>query len=79
MGVLRGMSDTLGRSRPVLMIERSDRFEQVADLLGGNGYRAFAYDADSKEFRVYRDQQTVNVFFLPDGDEGAVKAEPARR
>ena len=78
MGVLRGMSETIGRSRPALMVERSDRFEKVAELLGEVGYRAFAYDPDSKEFRAYEGQQTVNVFFLPDGDELAVKAEPAR-
>lgn len=78
MGVLRGMIDTIGRSRPVLMIERSDRFEQVAELLGGDGYQAFAYDPDSREFCAYRDQQTVNVFFLPNGDKGAVKAEHGR-
>lgn len=79
IGVLRGMSDTIRRSRPVLMIERSDRFEQVAELLNGDGYRAFAYDAEAREFRPYREQRAVNVFFLPDGDERAVKAAHVRR
>ncbi len=69
LGVLRGMRNTIERSHPILMVERSDRFEQVASLLGASGYRAFAYDPRSDTFSAYHDQQTVNVFFLTQEDE----------
>lgn len=63
--VLRGLHDTLEKCRPVLLIERSERFQQVADLLSADEYRPFAYDPETRRFNEYRGQQTVNVFFLP--------------
>lgn len=71
LGVLRGLHDTLKKCRPVLLIERSERFDQVVDLLSADDYRPFAYDPETRRFDEYRDQQTVNVFFLPPGREPA--------
>jgi hypothetical protein len=84
LGVLRGMRDTIERSRPVLMVERSERFEPVVDLLSGDGYAPFAYDPETHQFSEYREQQTVNVFFCPKGREapsrtGATTAATAPR
>jgi FkbM family methyltransferase len=67
LGVLRGMRETIARSHPALMIERSERFQQAAELLSADGYAPFAYDPETRQFSEYRGQQTVNVFFLPAG------------
>jgi hypothetical protein len=67
LGVLRGMRETIARSHPALMIERSERFQQAAELLGAEGYAPFAYDPETRRFSEYQGQQTVNVFFLPPG------------
>lgn len=65
LGVLRGMRETIARRHPVLMVERSKRLDQVADLLRDDEYAPFIFDADEAEFRPYRGEPTVNVFFLP--------------
>lgn len=75
LGVLRGMRETISRCSPVLMIERSERIAQVIDLLGGEGYAPFACDGRTAELRPYEEQDTVNVFFLP---QGAAAARAAR-
>jgi FkbM family methyltransferase len=82
--VLNGMRETLSRSQPVLMIERSDRFPQVAAQLHDAGYEPYLYDALIGEMRRYSDEQTVNVFFLPSRDRQAASpsapmAAPCRR
>ncbi|MGE5282659.1 MAG: FkbM family methyltransferase [Chloroflexota bacterium] len=64
LGVLEGLRETLARCHPALMIERSERINQAVELLTGEGYRPFVYDASSKDFRPYTDQPAVNVFFL---------------
>ncbi len=79
LGVLRGMRKTIEKCRPVLMIERSERFDQVVDLLSGDEYLPFAYDVDTGEFTEYLGQQTVNVFFLPPGKRTAIKDAGGRR
>jgi FkbM family methyltransferase len=67
--VLEGLRETIARSRPALMLERSERIGQVLELLvDGAGYRAFLYDANRGELRPYEAEQTVNVFFLPESD-----------
>jgi len=64
LGVLEGLQETLTRCRPALMIERSERIGRVIELLAADGYRPFVYEASSRDFRPYRDQPAVNVFFL---------------
>ena len=39
LGVLRGLRETLARSRPTLMIERSPKIDEVVELLEVSGYR----------------------------------------
>lgn len=68
--VLEGLRETIARSHPALMLERSERIDQVIDLLvGGAGYRAFVYDQVAGELRPYEEEPTVNVFFLRELDE----------
>ncbi|MBK5218448.1 MAG: FkbM family methyltransferase [Thermoleophilia bacterium] len=63
--VLHGLRETIERSRPALMLERSERFDQVLELLvDGAGYRAYVYDAAAAELRPYTADDSFNVFFL---------------
>jgi FkbM family methyltransferase len=65
--VLQGLHETIGRSRPALMLERSDRIDQVMELLvDGAGYGAYVYDQAGAELRPYAEDACVNVFFLQD-------------
>lgn len=65
--VLHGLRETLARSRPALMLERSDRIAEVIDLLAGeHRYSARFYDQARRSLRPYRGEETVNVFFLAD-------------
>jgi FkbM family methyltransferase len=65
LGVLKGLSETIERCRPVLMVERSKQIGQVVELLGASGYEAFAYDRAKDDFHPYGDLPALNVFFLP--------------
>jgi FkbM family methyltransferase len=68
--VLHGLRETIARSRPALMLERSERIDQVVELLvGGSGYGAYVYDQAAAELRPYDGDATVNVFFLPKADD----------
>ena len=67
LGVLKGLQETIKRSRPALMIERSERIDQVIELLRADGYRAQVYDSSAGEFDDYQGQPAVNVFFLSTG------------
>jgi len=64
LAVLRGLQATLERSRPALMIERSDCYQEVASRLREMSYAPYVYDAPADELRPYDGEQTVNVFFL---------------
>jgi FkbM family methyltransferase len=64
LDVLSGLRETLSRSHPVLLIERSERFDRVASILSKVGYSPFVFDADAGELREYGGEETVNVFFL---------------
>lgn len=64
LGVLKGLRETIERCRPVLMVERSERIDQVIELLGADGYEAFVYDQAARKLHPYREQPVVNVFFL---------------
>jgi len=50
---------------PVLMIERSERTDEVAALMGEEGFAPFVYDQASGRLLPFQDQSTVNLFFLP--------------
>jgi FkbM family methyltransferase len=65
LGVVKGLLETIERCRPALMVERSERIEQVVELLGAGDYEPFVYERDADDFRPYREQPAVNVFFLP--------------
>ena len=78
LGVLAGLRETIERCQPVLMIERSERIPEVIQLLSEEGYGAFVYDSAADDFEPYREQSTVNVFFLPRGG-AALRGEPDRR
>lgn len=72
LAVLSGLEETLERSRPALMIERSDCFPQVASRLREMSYAPHVYDAPADELRQYDGEETVNVFFLqPDSKRGS--------
>jgi FkbM family methyltransferase len=70
LGVVKGLRETIERCRPALMVERSERIEEVIELLGTNGYEPFVYEQAGRDFRPYRGQPAVNVFFLPAGKAG---------
>jgi FkbM family methyltransferase len=65
MEVLDGLRETIASHRPVLMIERSERTDEVAELMGEEGFAPFVYDQASDRLLPFRDQSTVNLFFLP--------------
>jgi len=65
LGVLSGLQETIERCSPMMMIERSDRIDQVIDLLGTSGYEASVYEPAQDDFRPYDEQPAVNIFFLP--------------
>ncbi|MGB7587905.1 MAG: FkbM family methyltransferase [Solirubrobacterales bacterium] len=69
LGVLEGFTETLARSQPILMIERSDSIDQVIELLSHHGYRPLVYEHATDSFAPFDDQPTVNVFFAPAGCE----------
>jgi FkbM family methyltransferase len=63
--VLRGLSDTLERSRPLLLIERSGEFEAIRDLLAASGYLPYTFQRDVGRFVAFEAVPPgVNVFFL---------------
>jgi FkbM family methyltransferase len=64
--VLRGLADTLRRSHPILLIERSGEFPAIVELLSAAGYRACTYRRDAAEFVPFHDGAPgPNAFFLP--------------
>ncbi len=65
LGVLEGMRETIRRSYPVLMIEKSERAPKVVELLAEDGYSPFVYEASSGRMLPYDGQAAVNLFYLP--------------
>lgn len=71
--VLQGMRETLARTHPALMVERSARIGEVVELLDDAGYRAFVYDQAGDRFDPYSASapaDVYNVFFLHSGNGG---------
>jgi FkbM family methyltransferase len=65
LGVLRGLVDTIARTRPVLLIERSRDFEQIRELLGAMGYVPYTYRRDVARFAPFGSQPSgPNAFFM---------------
>jgi FkbM family methyltransferase len=63
--VLRGLSGTLERTHPILLIERSRDFDEIRRLLHDRGYSAYCYRPDSETFVSFgRVCEGPNVFFL---------------
>lgn len=61
--VLRGMTETLDRARPVLLLERSAAAAEVDELLRSRGYTPHVYDG--KRLQPFHGQHVTNVFYLP--------------
>jgi FkbM family methyltransferase len=66
--VLRGLADTIERSRPILLVERSVDFEAIRELLRESDYLAYSYRADIARFVPFDSYPPgLNVFFLQPG------------
>lgn len=77
--VLHGLADTLERSRPILLIERSGDFQVIRELLSARDYGAYSYRPDVAQFVPFGTQTPgSNVFFLPpDAVPGPLARTPA--
>jgi FkbM family methyltransferase len=62
--VLKGMLDTIRRSRPTIIMERSPHYGDIEALLAGVGYRIYSYDAD-RDALVEPISGGLNVFAVP--------------
>ena len=62
---LLGLKETIGRARPILLVETPD--EQVRELLDALGYKAFSYVADEHALQP-ESQRKTNTVFLPDSE-----------
>jgi FkbM family methyltransferase len=79
LGVLRGLADTIDRSRPILLIERSGDFQAIRELLSASDYRAYSYRADIARFVPFESRPPgVNVFFLQP-DTARIHLDPSSR
>jgi FkbM family methyltransferase len=63
--VIAGLRSTIGRSQPVLLLERSGCDDALFRVLVEYGYDAFAYLPEADTFQPYADQRIQNLFFLP--------------
>jgi FkbM family methyltransferase len=66
LAALAGMTDTLERSRPVLMIEMGERHEDIVAFLAARGYARFHWDGRQLCPGVRPD--TLNAIFIAEGD-----------
>jgi FkbM family methyltransferase len=65
LDVLRGMTETLARRRPVLLIEHAGGHAVVRELLEGQGFAAHVYE--DGRLVPYGDQSPLNVVYVPAG------------
>ena len=65
-GVIAGLTETLRRSRPVMLIEVGGD-AAIADLLAPLGFRAFLFDPSSRALTPYTGGEAQNLVFLPEG------------
>jgi FkbM family methyltransferase len=69
LAVLRGALETLRRCRPIVLVERSEEFGEVSELLGGLGYEPYVYRAERDRVEPFADPRGVlNVLFLGEAD-----------
>lgn len=66
MSALRGMTQTLARSHPVLMIEIGEGQEEITDFLAERGYARYHWDGRQLQPGVRAD--TLNAIFIAQGD-----------
>lgn len=62
--VVRGLSATIRRCRPLILLEANTRFAEVLDLLSPLGYRARRFDPATRRLCDYRGD-AQNVFLVP--------------
>lgn len=63
--VVHGLTDTIARCRPIILIERSRSFEPIRAELGELGYRTFTYSPQDDRLLPYGGVKRPNAFFLP--------------
>jgi FkbM family methyltransferase len=66
LAVVRGLTATLERRHPILLVERSGDIDAVERLVADLGYRPYAYRRGERRF-VPGAGDGANVFFLPAG------------
>jgi len=63
--VIRGLTETLQRTRPIVLVERSQDFPDVRALLESLGYEARRFDSHNRCWHSYTDDDGSNAYFLP--------------
>lgn len=63
--VLRGLTETLARHRPILLIEDASSHDEVGRLLAGLGYEPYEWDNAQRRLRPPVDASARNLFYLP--------------
>ena len=66
MATLRGMTETLARSHPVLMIEMGEYQHEILHFLAALGYARYHWDGKNLQPGVRPD--TLNAIFIAQGD-----------
>lgn len=66
LAALAGMTETLARSRPVLMIEMGERHDEIVAFLAERGYERFHWDG--RQLRPGVRPDTLNAIFMAEGD-----------
>jgi len=64
LDVLSGLRSSIATHRPHLMIERSEGYEQVIEMLAEYEYLTFTYCPRSRSFLPFEGQESLNLFFL---------------
>jgi FkbM family methyltransferase len=64
LSVLAGMTATLERTHPVLLIEASAEIQDLVDQLAPFGYEAHVYSAVDDRVEPFDGRETTNVFFI---------------
>jgi FkbM family methyltransferase len=63
--VLRGLKETLDKHQPILLVEKSEQFQNVCAFLAQLEYKPFSFDAHAKLSRPEVPESVLNAFFLP--------------
>jgi FkbM family methyltransferase len=66
--VLHGLTETIRRARPLILIEWSRSFDQIEVFFDDFGYRTYVFDAQRQSLEPLTEaNRGLNVFCLPDG------------